>query len=166
MSAIAPALVATVAALVACRAADSHAQCRFPDSSSKGAWTYRFRVDGGTDRPRLHVTAQLPLSPGGTLDLQLPVRWAGETLHAMTNLRSGSTDVRLEIGADGGSGVLRGQPDSLETITYDLAKDWSGPLVHPRQFHPVVMSEYVEVTGQNARVITSAAATSGPGPRE
>jgi len=70
----------------------------------------------------------------------------------MTNLRSGSVDVRLDIDPDGGSGVLRGEPNRSATITYDLKKDWTGPLVHPRQFHPVLMPEYFEFTGQNALV--------------
>jgi predicted metalloprotease with PDZ domain len=70
----------------------------------------------------------------------------------MTNLRSGSADVRLDIDPDGGSGVLRGEPNRSATITYDLKKDWTGPLVHPRQFHPVLMPEYFEFAGQNALV--------------
>ena len=60
--------------------------------------------------------------------------------------------MRLEIDPDGGSGVLRGEPNRSATITYDLQKDWTGPLVHPRQFHPVLMPEYFEFTGQNALV--------------
>ena len=78
----------------------------------------------------------------------------------MANLRSGSADVRLEIDPDGGSGVLRGEPNRSATLTYDLKKDWTGPLVHPRQFHPVLMPEYFEVTGQNALVFSISGSTS------
>ncbi len=37
-------------------------------------------------------------------------------------------------------------------IAYDLKKDWTGPLVNPMQFHPVLMREYFEFTGSNALV--------------
>jgi hypothetical protein len=147
VSAIAPSFVATlVCGLIAFCATDSRAQCRFADAPSNATWTYRFRAEAGTDGLGLHVTAQFPLGPTGILSVQLPAHWAGETLHAMTNLRSGSADVRLEVDPDGVSGVLRGEPNRLATVTYDLKKDWTGPLVHPRQFHPVLMPEYFEIT--------------------
>jgi predicted metalloprotease with PDZ domain len=156
MCAIPGSLVAMLACgLVAQCAADAHADCRFGATASSRAWTYRFRAEGGTDPLRLHVTAQFPLGPAGTLRLKLPTRWAGETLRAMRDLRSGSADVRLDVDPDGGSGVLHGEPGAMATVTYDLEKDWTGLLVHPRQFHPVLMPEYVEFTGHNALVFPS-----------
>jgi predicted metalloprotease with PDZ domain len=145
-------VAAVVCGFILSCAVESQAQCRFADSPSHATWTYRFQPEVGTDGLVLHVTAQFPLGPSGVLSLQLPVQWAGETLHAMTNLRTRSADARLEVDATGGSGVLRGEPNGSATITYDLRKDWTGPLVNPLQFHPVLMPEYFEFTGNNALV--------------
>jgi predicted metalloprotease with PDZ domain len=145
-------VAAVVCGVILTCAVDSQAQCRFADSQTNATWTYRFQAESGTDGLVLHTTAQFPLGPSGVLSLQLPVHWAGETLHAMTNLRTRSADARLEVDATGGSGVLRGKPNGSATITYDLRKDWTGPLVNPLQFHPVLMPEYFEFTGSNALV--------------
>jgi predicted metalloprotease with PDZ domain len=133
-------------------AVDGRAECRFADSRAAATWTYRFRAESGPDGLLLHVTAQFPLGSKGAVSLQLPVHWAGETLHAMTNLRAASANAQLEISATGESGALRGEPNGSGTITYDLKKDWAGPFVNPLQFHPVLMPEYVELTGHNALV--------------
>jgi hypothetical protein len=58
----------------------------------------------------------------------------------------------VEINASGESADVRGPANRSATIAYDLRKDWIGPLVHPGQFHPVLMPEYVEFTGNNALV--------------
>jgi hypothetical protein len=133
-------------------AIDARAECRFADSRAAATWTYRFRAESGPDGLVLHVTAQFPLGSNGAVSLQLPVHWAGETLHAMTNLRTSSACAQLEVSATGGSAVLRGRSNGLGTVTYDLRKDWAGPFVNPLQFHPVLMPEYVEFTGNNALV--------------
>jgi hypothetical protein len=70
----------------------------------------------------------------------------------MTDLRTGTAGARLEVDPTGGFGVLRGDPNGLATITYDLTKDWNGPLLNPLQFHPVLMPGYFELTGHNALV--------------
>ncbi len=147
-------VVALIASYVfVCCAADARADCRFADSPAATTWTYRFRAESGSDGLVLHVTAQFPLGPSGTVSLQLPMHWAGETLHAMTNLRTASAGAQLEVSATGGSAVLRGEPNGSGTVTYDLEKDWTGPLVNPLQFHAVLMPEYFEFTGNNALVL-------------
>jgi len=137
---------------IASCAVTAQAECRFAASRAAATWTYRFRAESGPDGLVLHVTAQFPLGSNGAVSLQLPVHWAGETLHAMTNLRTASADEQLEVSATGESAVLHGEPNGLSTITYDLKKDWAGPLVNPLQFHPVLMPEYFEFTGRNALV--------------
>ena len=121
---------------IASCAVTAQAECRFAASRAAATWTYRFRAESGPDGLVLHVTAQFPLGSNGAVSLQLPVHWAGETLHAMTNLRTASADEQLEVSATGESAVLHGEPNGLSTITYDLKKDWAGPLVNPLQFRP------------------------------
>jgi predicted metalloprotease with PDZ domain len=154
-------VVAIAAGFALLRAPDARAQCRFAEAPSRATWTYRFRAETGTDGLVLHVTAQVPLGPSGVVTVQLPTRWAGETHHAMTDLRSGSADVRLEVDTTGGAGVLRGRRGGTATVLYDLRKDWTGPLVHPLQFHPVLTPDYFEVTGQNALVFPQLATAAG-----
>ncbi len=137
--------------LVSC-AVEARAECQFAASPAGATWTYRFRAESGPDGLVLHVTAQFPLGANGAVSLQLPAHWAGETLHSMTNLRTASADAQLEVSQTGDSAVLRGEPNGSGTITYDLKKDWAGPLVNPLQFHPVLMPEYFELTGSNALV--------------
>jgi predicted metalloprotease with PDZ domain len=137
--------------LVFC-AVDSRAQCHFADSHSDASWTYRFQAESRPDGLVLHVTARFPLGPSGVLSLQLPAYSGKERLHSMTNLRTTSAEVRVEVDATGGTGVLRGEPNGSATIAYDLSNDWTGPLVNPLQFHPVLMAEYFELTGHNALV--------------
>src|SRR5437870_10924437 len=97
--------------LVVFCAVEAHAECRFADSRAAATWTYRFRAESGPDGLVLHVTAQLPLGSTGAVSLQLPVHWAGETLHAMTNLRTATADAQLQVSATGESAVLRGKPN-------------------------------------------------------
>src|SRR5260221_14431818 len=77
-------------------AVDARAECRFANSRAGATWTYRFRAESGPDGLVLYVTAQFPLGSNGAVSLQLPARWAGETLHAMTDLRAASADDQLE----------------------------------------------------------------------
>jgi hypothetical protein len=107
-------------------ATDSRGECRFADSHAHATWTYRFQAESGADGLVLRFTARFPLGPSGVLSLQLPAHWAGEKLHSMTNLRTGTDGPRLEVDPTGGSGVLRGEPNGSATITYDLTKDWNG----------------------------------------
>ena len=38
------------------------------------------------------------------------------------------------------------------SVSYVIRNDWTRPLVHPKQFQPVVLPEYLEVTGDKALV--------------
>ena len=142
--------LSVLSAALAWSAADARADCRF--RPERAAWTYRFQVDASSSELRLHVTATLPIGPEGSTPLQLPARWAGETLHAMRNLHAESSSQRIDIDPDGGAATIYGAPGATAAISYDLVKDWTGPFDHPRQFHPVLQPQYFEITGNNALV--------------
>jgi predicted metalloprotease with PDZ domain len=127
-------------------------QCRFPTANTGRALTYRFQPDITPNGLLLHVTLEFEAGSGGTEALTVPTHWAGETLHAMTNLRALSSGASLEDGPATDTKILHAVPNRLVIIAYDLQKDWMGPLVHPMQFHPVLMPEYFEFTGSNALV--------------
>jgi predicted metalloprotease with PDZ domain len=88
----------------------------------------------------------------GTQTLALPSEWAGEKLNAMSHLQATSAGTSLEGPSVSGEVVLHGPANHFVAVEYDLQRDWSGPLVNPLQFHPVLMPQYLEFTGSNALV--------------
>lgn len=48
--------------------------------------------------------------------------------------------------------MVRYRPSQEVVVTYELVKDWTGQFVHPLQFNPVLMPDYLEITGDNALV--------------
>jgi predicted metalloprotease with PDZ domain len=126
------------------------AQCRL-SSARQGGWvTYRFEPETASGS-LLHVTVEFQIGVSGTEPIVVPARWADETLHAITNLRSMSNDVVLSEGARDDMRIVRGPTGKTAILTYDLIKDWTGPLTN-QQFHPVMMPEYFEFTTDNALV--------------
>ncbi|MGB8031016.1 MAG: hypothetical protein WCF30_15290 [Terracidiphilus sp.] len=70
----------------------------------------------------------------------------------MMSLRAVSEGASLEGGVDDSSVKVHGPANHSVVVEYDLQRDWSGPLVNPLQFHPVLMPQYLEFTGSNALV--------------
>jgi hypothetical protein len=130
----------------------ARAQCRFPVATTGHALTYRFRPELTPDGLVLHVTVEFQAGVTGTDELAVPAQWAGETLHALTNLRALTADASIEDGPNTDAKILQTLANRPVQISYDLKNDWVGPLIHPRQFHPVLMPEYFEFTGSNALV--------------
>jgi predicted metalloprotease with PDZ domain len=130
----------------------ARAQCRFPAASTEHALTYRFQPDVSPDRLVLHVTVEFQAGATGTDELAVPAHWADEILHALTNLRTATTGASIEDGPNPDTKILHATANEPVQVSYDLKKDWTGPLINPFQFHPVLMPEYFEFTGTNALV--------------
>ena len=113
----------------------------------KTAITYRFQPEIGPNSLVLHVTMEFKTGADGTQTLELPLQWAGETLHSMTNLHIVSKNASLADTGHSSLKVVHTSPNHLVAIKSDLQKDWLGPLVNPMQFHPVLMPTYLEFTG-------------------
>jgi predicted metalloprotease with PDZ domain len=128
------------------------AQCRFPAGSTGHALTYRFQPEVTPDGLMLHVTVEFQAGATGTDVLAVPAHWAGETLRALTNLRAVTTGASIEDGPNADAKILHAAANRPVQLRYDLKKDWTGPLINPKQFHPVLMPEYFEFTGSNALV--------------
>jgi predicted metalloprotease with PDZ domain len=129
-----------------------NAQCQFAKTSAPTSVVYRFQPEISPDSLVLHVTMEFKVGTDGTQTLELPLRWAGETLHSMANLHVVSKDTSLADTDDSKLKVVHASPNHLVVIKYDVMKDWQGPLKHPMQFHPVLMPTYLEFTGRNALV--------------
>jgi predicted metalloprotease with PDZ domain len=128
------------------------AQCRFAKSAAQTAITYRFQPESGSDGLLLHITMEFNSGANGTQTLLLPTHWAGESLHSIANLHVISQGASLADTPGSNSKTVHAKPDRLIRVDYDLQKDWAGPLIHPMQFHPVLMPTYMEFTGSNALV--------------
>jgi predicted metalloprotease with PDZ domain len=130
----------------------AQAQCRFPTETPGRAVTYRFQPEVTPDGLVLHITLEFEMGASETVELAVPAQWAGEALHAVTNLRTLSGGASLEEGPAADTKTLHAPAYQPVVIGYALKRDWTGPLVHPMQFHPVLLREYVEFTGSNALV--------------
>ena len=128
------------------------AQCRFSPDRAHREITYRFRTEVTPYGLILHVTLETQTEPSGQLLLKLPSHWAGEQLHTVSNLRPVTLGATLADGEDATSKLLHARPGRPVVVAFDVTKDWSGALVYPKQFHPVLLPTYLEFTGSNALV--------------
>lgn len=129
-----------------------HAQCKFPSAQGARALTFSFVPENTNSSAVLHVTFRFHGNSTGSESIVIPVGWAGEKLHAVSNLRALSEATTIEDTSDAGRKIVRYPVNADVTLAYDLSKDWQGGLHHPYQFHPVVMPEYFEINGQNSLV--------------
>jgi predicted metalloprotease with PDZ domain len=134
-------------------AVSSVAQCRFPSSRVGRSLTFSFVPESTAAGAVLHVTVQFQGNSMGFEQIEIPVAWADEKLNAVSNLRAASASTIIEDDSRTGEKTIRYPPKSTVVLAYDLSKDWAGPLVHPFQFHPVVMPDYFEINGDNALVV-------------
>jgi predicted metalloprotease with PDZ domain len=138
--------------LISSFAFSARAQCKFPPSQGGRAFTWSFTPEKTVSAAVLHATLQFQANSSGSEPIEVPVEWAGEKLHAISNVRALSEGTTIEDTPDPGSKIVHYPPNSAVTLAYDLSKDWQGSLRHPYQFHPVVMPEYFEINGQNSLV--------------
>ena len=128
------------------------AQCKFPASQTGRVLTFSFAPEEGGSGAILQVTVRFQGNANGSEPIEVPVEWAGENLHSVSNLRALSDATTIESTSDPGENIVHYPPNSAVTLAYDLAKDWQGPLRQPYQFHPVIMPQYLEITGENSLV--------------
>src|SRR4029453_1851385 len=63
------------------------AQCRFSSAKVGRTVTYRFIPEATGSDLTIHVALEFQVGPKGVEEIALPLQWAGETLHAVTNLK-------------------------------------------------------------------------------
>jgi hypothetical protein len=96
----------------------ARAQCRFSPAGVGRTVTYRFLPEATGSDFVLHIALEFHVGPKGVEEIALPLQWAGETLHAVTNLRVISDGIVL---ADSSEGVkqLRGGAGRPVILTYE-----------------------------------------------
>jgi predicted metalloprotease with PDZ domain len=138
--------------LVSLWAAPARAQCVVPGNAGERSLIYTFEPVVTPDSAVLHITVSFRGTAAGQESVRIPTQWAGEELHAVSDLKAVSPDTSIDEGSSPGTKIVRYPANRQVVLSYDLKKDWTGPLVNPKQFHPVVMPEYFEINGENGFV--------------
>jgi predicted metalloprotease with PDZ domain len=139
---------ATAFALATC------GQCSFSASSTGKPLKYVFEPVVTDGKLIMHVTMEFQGGRTGTAELELPSDWAEQShLEAeVTSLTALSADIVVHDTARPNIKNVRFSPNRAVIVSYDLVKDWNGPLEYPKQFRAVLEPEYFEFTTQNALV--------------
>lgn len=122
-----------------------HAQCQFKNTASASAVTYRFSSDESTSGRRLLVTMSFRVDAGAPTTVKVPSDLIDD-LHIVT------TGAAVKRDSASGETMVSTLKSGIVTLAYTLRNGWSGPLVHPHEFQPVILPQYVEVTGDKALV--------------
>jgi len=146
-------------ALTVCAAAFAqclHSQCRFTSGSTDKhkPLTYAFEplvLDG---KLVLRVTLEFVGGGDGTVEVELPSDWAGQTHleEQVANIHAISNDARVLDTIRPNVKTVRSPANRLVKISYDLSKDWEGVFEYPKQFRAVLEPTFFELTTQNALV--------------
>ena len=144
--------LAVALVLLAAGSAVGLAQCSFPSTGSGRIINYSFDPTITPAGLVLHVTLSFRGGSEGMEEIEVPTEWAGQSLHAVTNLQGLSQDTVISESGTAGRKTIRYPSNQTIVLGYDLVKDWTGPFVHPLQFHPVLMAQYFEINGANALV--------------
>jgi hypothetical protein len=128
------------------------AQCSFQAMGGGRVMTYSFDPTVTAAGMLLHVTLNFRGGSEGIEEIEVPTEWAKESLQAVTNLRALSQDTVITESGTSGTKTIRYPSNHAVVLAYDLIKDWTGPFIHPLQFHPVLMPQYFEINGANGLV--------------
>ena len=120
------------------------AQCRFKSASSPESVTYRFSSEKTPDEMLLKIQMTFPLLAGVSAEIDIP----SASIHDLHLDTAGAT---IEDGPKGTKEVSSATSGPV-SLSYVLRNNWTRPLVHPKQFQPVVLPEYFEITGDKALV--------------
>ena len=105
------------------------------------------------DRLVLHVTVTLDqLDP--SIELVLPSTWGGaqNLERAVAHLQADSPDARIVDSADPSEKTLQGNAHRRVSFSYDLVKDWDGPLREAVRHKPHLEAAYLAINTNNALI--------------
>ena len=133
-------LWATSALLSGLGVRGAYAECQSKDTISNNAVTYRFSSDETPLGRRFTITMSFRVEAGVPTTVEVPSEFIGE-------LRIVSPRGHLKRDTTSGEVTVSASRSSVVTLAYTLRNGWSGPLVHPHEFQPVILPQYAEVTG-------------------
>jgi hypothetical protein len=120
--------------LILCRLRSS-AQCDIPQSSRDQVLKYTFEPAVDVGGLVIHVRLDFAAGDKRSAELVLPSDWAGQS-HLETgirNLKTLSANTVLLDTPQSNIKTLRFPTGSLVAVSFDLVKDWNGPLEYPKQ---------------------------------
>jgi predicted metalloprotease with PDZ domain len=130
------------------------AQCDFVRPSRNPVLKNTFEPTLNDGKLTIHIRLDFAGGRNGTAELDLPSDWAGQS-HLETgirNLKALSAHTVLLDTPPSNLKTLRFSMGSYVAVSYDLLKDWNGPLEYPKQFRPVLERDFFEFNTQNALV--------------
>ena len=128
---------------VAVRAA--YAECRFKESRSENAVTYRFSSDETTSGRLFLISMTFRVEAGVPMKIEVPSDLIGEL-----RITSPGADLKRDLST--GEVTVFAAKAGAVALSYTLRNGWSGPLVDPHEFQPVILPLYAEITGDKALV--------------
>ena len=102
----------------------------------------------------LHVRVTMDRLDLGDAELVLPSVWGGaqKLTQAVTNLHADSNDIRIVDRPDPSEKTLVGNTRRRVSFSYDLVRDWSGPLREAVRHRPHLEPAYLAINTNNALI--------------
>jgi len=108
-------------------------------------------IDG--DATTMHVKVTMQGADGDQLNLRMPGEASKDTVTPWINLKAESAGTTIDPGDKPTVKVVHFKPGKPLVISYDLLKDWPGPLHPSMQFQPVIFPTYFELYGEKALAV-------------
>ncbi len=122
----------------------SLAQCRFKKTDLVDAVTYRFSLEDSPKGMQLKVEMSFHVNAGVPVEVDIPSE-------LISDLQMKGTQGTLKVGPSGTKTIVTSTSGPV-LLSYILPNGWTGPMVHPHEFQPVVRPQYFEITGDKALV--------------
>jgi M61 glycyl aminopeptidase len=126
------------------------AQCPAKTAHDHMTLTYEFspHIDG--DATTLHVKVTVQGAGSDQFSLRMPGQASKDTVSPWINLKAESAGTKIGAEDEPGGRRVHFTPGRSAVFSYDLQKDWPGPLVDHTQFNPVIFPTYFELFGDNS----------------
>jgi predicted metalloprotease with PDZ domain len=140
------------AALLCCSFRLSFGQCTFPAHHSGELLTYSFEPAIAGDKTTLHITLEFQGNATGESKLRLPQEVEGEAYkqEPFNNVQPLTAGTVLSDTESSSVKRVVYPPGSVVRISYDLVKDWDGPLNARTRFHPTLELNNFQIIGKYA----------------
>lgn len=124
------------------------------DASSPLRLHYTFVPQVQDQRLGLHVTLEVSGISGNEMEIELPSSWGDVTSlgNAISNLKSETPGTAIVDTAESGIRILRGVRRGRVRISYDLTKDWDGPLRNSVRHRAQLEPSFLEINTSNALI--------------
>jgi hypothetical protein len=126
------------------------AQCPANVALDHMTLSYEFSplIDG--DATTMHVRVTVQDATSDQFVLRMPGQASKDTVSPRINLRAESADTNIGVRDERGARVVHFSAGKAAVFSYDLQKNWVGPLTAGKQFSPLIFPTYFELFGRNA----------------